>query len=271
MRSRRALGSNRILTGAIVALILLVSAVLVVIRGHEFFVDAYEDIAYAFDPSAARAFQYGERHFSSSDPQDYDIDRAADFFNRAAAIDPATPYLYHELARTSFIEGNLRVALAQIDFQISMYGDKAPRSYYVRGLIEGYMGHYEDAELDYQHYLTLVPRSWAGMNDYAWVLLKDNKPQVAALVTDEGVSEYPDNPWLLNNNATALYETGDIADAKSIILRTEAVVQKLTPAQWSTAYPGNDPQIAAEGVETFQAAVVDNMHRIESATTSMSI
>ena len=47
-----------------------------------------------------------------------------------------------------------------------------------------------------------------------------------------------------------------------------ALVEILPPHQWSVAYPGNSPDIAQEGVDTFKKAVADNMHMIYAATSS---
>jgi tetratricopeptide (TPR) repeat protein len=229
-----------------------------------YLVDLDEDVIYAFFPSADRAFAYGNVHFNPYDPGDYDIERAQFFFMQAAKLDPTLPYVYHQLARISFIDGDFTKAMAQIDIQIADEGNQTPSSYYVRGLIEGYQGDYADAETDYAHYLVLVPDNWAGTNDYAWILLKDNKPELAAQVTSAVLQFYPTNPWLLNTNATALYEIGDRADAKKAIQAASMSLETLTPEAWSVAYPGNDPAIAAEGVATFKQAVAENMQKIDA-------
>jgi tetratricopeptide (TPR) repeat protein len=233
--------------------------------------DLYEDAAYKFDSSPQRAFAYGERHFDAQNANEYDIRRAAYFFALAAAQDPTLPYLYHELARISFLEGDFKTALARINFQISLHGDSEPNSYYIRGLIEGYMGDYAPAAKDYEHFLQFDPNDWAAMNDYAWVLLKANRPQDAVRVTLQGLTLFPDNPWLLNSNSIALYEIGDLKDAYSQAQHAVQGSQRLTQSQWLHAYPGNDPGIAAEGVAAFQKAAADNMHTIQLALASSTV
>jgi tetratricopeptide (TPR) repeat protein len=232
-------------------------------------VDAYQDVSYFLFPSAERAYEYGEIHFSPGDPSDYDIQRAAYYFGEAARNDQSPPYVFHQLARIAFIEGDLPKALVLINEQINIEGDTTPPSYYVRALIEAYQGDYSDSEKDYAHFLQLVPDNWAGVNDYAWVLLKDNKPELAAIVTSSALVQYVDNPWLLNTNATALYELGDVARARIEIQKANAAVANITTAEWSVAYPGNDPGIASLGVSTFKAAVSENMQKIDSATTTI--
>jgi tetratricopeptide (TPR) repeat protein len=233
--------------------------------------DRYENVAFALFPSAARAFTYGELHFDAGNAAEYDLPLAQSYFEKAAAIDPTYPYLYHELARISFLEGDYPLALARINFQISLHGKSEPNSYYVRGLIEGYMGDYTDAANDYAYFLTFDPDDWATMNDDAWVLLKAQRFDDAVAITDRGLAIAPQNPWLLNSNATALYELGEYKNALVQAQKAQTAVAGLTDAQWSHAYPGNDPSIAGEGLESFKQAVADNVHTIEIALASSTL
>lgn len=232
---------------------------------------AYEDISYSLFPSPERAYVYGNRHLDASNPREYNVNRAYYFLELAALQDASLPYLYHQLARISFLRGNYQIALAQINFQISLHGDSEPNAYYVRALIEGFEGNYSNAIVDYQHFLQFDPHDWAGINDYAWVLLKANRPQDAAVITQQGLSYFPDNAWLLNTNAIALYETGDIKDASTQAARAVEAGEKLTVTDWLHAYPGNDPQVASQGLATFQQAAQNNMHTIALALASSTV
>ena len=232
---------------------------------------AYENITFRFEPTAERAFQYGERHFNAKDPQMYDIDRAERYFDQAAAKDPSIPYLYHELARISFLRGDFDRALARINFHIRLHLDTAPSAYYARGLINGFKGDYTAAEKDFEHFLKTNPDSWAGINDYAWVLLKNDKPREAAEALKRGVEASPENPWLLNSYATALYELEGYDEALVFAQRASVAATSLTEAQWSRANPGNDPRVAGEGVATFRRAVEENIHTIELAIASSTV
>ncbi len=133
------------------------------------------------------------------------------------------------------------------------------------------MGDYTDAATDYNHFLQFDPNNWAALNDYAWVLLKANRPQDAEEVTARGLARYPANAWLLNSNSIALYEMGDMKDAYAKAELAVAASQNLTQAFWLQAYPGNDPQVAAEGIVTFQKAAADNMHTIQIALASSTV
>jgi predicted Zn-dependent protease len=254
----------------ILACVALVLALFVCVRYmREPVIDGYEDISLALFPSGAKAFAYGERHFSSSEyPDDYDINRAEQLFLQAERLDPSLLYVHHELARIYFLHGDFADAMTQIDVQIEEHDDSTPNSYYIRGLIEAYMGDYADSAADYAHFLPYDPNDWAPRNDYAWVLLKIGNAKEAEAVLAAGLLEYPQNPWLLNSDATALYEQGHIPEALSQAQKAQAALASLTPSQWSDAYPGNDPAIAPQGLAAFKAAVAANIETILAATSS---
>lgn len=230
--------------------------------------NAYEDISFSRVPSAEKAFAYGERHFNGQNKIAYDVDRAEYFFREAVKLDPSLIYVHHELARIHFLRGHFWDAMAEINTQIQEHGTSTPNSYYVRGLIEGYMGDYASAAKDYEEFLKVAPRNWAAVNDYAWVLLKDNRPKEAAAATEEALKYFPQNPWLLNSSAIALYEIGEIEKAHERAQAAWERVQKVSEREWLHSYPGNDPAIAAEGIATFRASVEENRKRIELALAS---
>jgi predicted Zn-dependent protease len=232
-------------------------------------IDWYENVSLALYPSGDKAFNYGEQHFNSSRyPDDYDINRAEHLFLEAVRLDPSLLYVHHELARIYFLHSDYADAMTQIDVQIEEHGDATPNSYYIRGLIEAYSGDYTDSAADYAHFLPYDPNDWAPRNDYAWVLLKLNRAKDALSVLAGGLLEYPQNPWLLNSDATALYELGDIPEALAQAQKAQVALRSLTLSQWSDAYPGNDPAIAAQGLSAFKAAVAHNVQMISAANTS---
>ena len=230
----------------------------------------YEDISDAVAPDAERAFLYGEKHFSSRS-EDYDVDRAERFFVSAMARDPDLPLVRHELARAYFLKGDFPKALGFINAQIALHGDEFPNTYYVRGLILGYMGNYDAAISDYRHFLRSEPRNWAAITDYAWVLLKADRPEDALRATAGGLAEFPDNPWLLNTNAIALFELGFSEAAYAQASRALLSSESITSEEWLRAYPGNDPAIAPQGIAAFKKAIGDNIHTIEVATLSDTV
>lgn len=228
----------------------------------------YEKIVLHFSPSAELAFDYGSKHFNGQDPLHYDIDAAEYFFREAFELDPSLPYIHHEIARIHFLRGDFADAFTEISVQIAEHGSSTPNSYYVRGLIEGYMGMYDSAAEDYEEFLEVDPRNWAAINDYAWVLLKAGRHKDAAVATEEGLKYFPNNPWLLNSSAIALYELGDLKKAHERAQKAAQYVQNVQENEWLHSYPGNDPAVAGQGIATFRAAVAENMQRIQTALAS---
>ena len=227
--------------------------------------DWYQVASVRMYPNTERAFAYGEKHFDSASAGQYDLDLAYTFFRAAMAEDDKYPYVNHELARIEFLRGDNETAMLFINKEISLYGEKSPKSYYVRGLIEGYMGKYAAAAKDYRVYISHDPTNWAATNDLAWVLLKDNRPQEAVDAIDEILPLWPENPWLLNSKATALYELGRYKEASVAAELAAQTVLAINGKEWSKAYPGNDPLIGEAGAAAFQHAVFQNMHTISLA------
>lgn len=219
-------------------------------------------------PSAERAYSYGRHHFDSGNPAMYDIDRAERFFEEAQQLNSSLPLLNHQLARIAFLQGDFEEALVYINIQIKFHANETMSSYYVRGLIEGYMGNYAAAAKDYEHYLQFDPTNWAALNDYAWVLLKAGRVEDAAVATLKGLEVHPNNPWLLNTNAIALYELGYIPEARHQARAAVKAVSDITEEEWLIANPGNDPRSAQDGIRALQDSVRRNMHTIAVAMRS---
>lgn len=222
---------------------------------------AEERIRYALEPSAARAYEYGARHFDSASGA-YDIDRAEYFFREALSHDASYPLAHHQIARILFLRGEFLGALNEIEQEIELHGERNPNAYYVRGLIRGFFGAYKSASLDFAHFLTLYPQSWAAHNDLSWVLMKNGEYDAAVRTLEMGLTQHPENAWLLNSYAIALYEVGETERAAAVALRARDAVLLLVPADWSAANPGNDPNVAAEGLETFRTAALENLTAI---------
>ena len=232
--------------------------------------NAYENISDTVAPNAERAFLFGEKHFSSR-AEDYDIERAERFFVSAMARNPDLPLVRHELARVYFLQGDFAKALGFINAQIALHGDEFVNTYYVRGLILGYMGNYDAAIADYRHFLRSELNNWAAITDYAWVLLKADRPEDALRATAGGLAEFPDNPWLLNTNAIALFELGFTEAAYAQASRALLASESITSEEWLRAYPGNDPAIAPQGIAAFKKAIEDNIHTIGAADPSGTV
>ena len=214
---------------------------------------------------ASVAYDYGNQRFSAIDKEWYDVEAAEYYFRLAEERDPRLPYVNHQLARIEFLRGDFIDGLVLINRELEVNPDPSPSTYYIRGLIEGFAGLYDMAARDYETYLRADPTNWAAINDYAWVLLKAGRSMDALHATARGLSFFPDNPWLLNSNAIALYEEGFLAEAQEQARRALALTLKLTEEDWLLAYPGNDPRVAREGLDALGDSIRANMLAIREA------
>ena len=215
------------------------------------------------DPSVERAYAYGTQHFDAARADDYDIKRAERLFRRVLNSDPAYPFVQHQMARIAFLRGDFATALLRIDAEIETHPNRS--SHYMRGLILGFMGRYDEAADDYEAFLREDPTNWAAINDYAWVLLMSERYREALLAADWGLMFWPNNPWLLNSKATAHFELEQLSLADEAVHGAEGALANVSDADWLQAYPGNDPLVASEGIRALQDAVQDNMHTIALA------
>lgn len=233
--------------------------------------NAQEDALFFFDRNEARAFMYGERHFNARTPSEYDMNRAQYFFTQTLTLNPTYPLAYHELARISFLKGNLPLALSFINTEFLVNKHPSPASYYVRALIKAYMKDYRGAAKDYESYFAATPATWGSINDYAWVLMKLGYPKAALAALDWGLIQWPGNAWLLSNKATALYELKDLKSAQVTALAAQKSVLSVSVGDWFDAYPGNDPLIANQGLDVFKKSVANNVDLIQAALKQKTI
>lgn len=195
---------------------------------------------------------------------DYDIDRAERLYFRALRLDPHRALVRHQLARIAFLKGDFNLALGFINDEIATNLSPTPSSYYVRALIEGFMGDYAASARDYERYLEHDPHNWAALNDYAWVLLKAGRAAEALAPLERGLAFFPENPWLLNSYAIALHEEGRDREALHIAQQALRAVQNVTEEEWIRAYPGNDPNIARDGIIALQESARVNLRAIRA-------
>jgi tetratricopeptide (TPR) repeat protein len=228
----------------------------------------FEDVMFYLDPSAERALAYGDLHFNAMRSYEYDVARAEAFFRKAYELDPTLTYIHHQLARIEFLRGNFPAAVELIDKQIEFHGTSTINSFYMRGLILGYKGDYLEAAKSYQAYLEADPRNWAAITDYSWVLLKANKPQESLDALLVGIDIFPDNPWILNGIAISLYELGRYEEALPYAEKAAREVKNVTTRMWLTAYPGNDPRVAEQGINTLTESINTNLEKIRERIRS---
>jgi tetratricopeptide (TPR) repeat protein len=89
----------------------------------------------------------------------YDVKLAGKFYEMTLKKDPEFPRANYQLGRTYFIRGDFSASWYYIEKEIKYYPD-FPKSYYMRGLIFGYVNHLDAAENDFKKFLSLKPNSW---------------------------------------------------------------------------------------------------------------
>lgn len=264
LRSKKVSVAKQVPSRVLIIPALIAVTAIIAFSSRDVINEKYEWYTFAKNPTAEHAYEYGNRHFDVKLPRVYDLELAEKYYLRALAIDPKLPQVHHQIARIAFLKGDYTTALNHINAELIIHEGKTPSSYYVRGLIRGFIGEYAEAATDYEAYLRTDSENWAAINDYAWVLLKDNRPLEALIALDWGLIYWPQNAWLLNNKATALVELGQYEKARIAADAAAESLKTLTEKEWSMAYPGNDPLIAPEGLATFKRAVAENMHSIEN-------
>lgn len=198
----------------------------------------------------------------------YDLAKAELAFQKAVAADPDILWGHYQLARVIFLKADYEEALAEINAELAANPENL-RSLYVRGLIYGYRnlaGDLEKAEADFRRFTRWAPTEWAGYNDLTWILAKQEKNDEARNALAEAFREVPDaerNPWLWNSLGVADLNLGSYRSAAAAFARARTLAGNLEPADWRTAYPGNDPRQAEAGLQAFRDAIAENLTRAE--------
>jgi tetratricopeptide (TPR) repeat protein len=232
----------------------------------------YEEAALALNPSAERAYGYGMRHFDApTHSASYDIVRAEHLFRRALILEPQYPLAHHQLGRVAFLRGDFSGALWHLDKEMENNPEPSLSTYYMRGLVLGFMERPEEAIPEFERFLESEPATWAALNDYAWVLLKAGRFAQAAVVAQQGLEHMPESPWLLNTAAIAFFELGDLERALVLAQSAADVAEGITQEQWLGAYPGNDPRVAQDGILALRQSTLDNLRTIERALAGEAV
>lgn len=185
----------------------------------------------------------------------YNIAKAARFYKGALVIDSEHTIARYQLSRIYFVDGEYEKALKEINAVI----EKAPafgHAYYMRGLINGFTNNLDQGEKDFKKIFelaklnpeTTIPsktNGWAVYNDLAWIQFQKGNYADVETSARAGLEEYPENPWLLNSLGLALTNLEGKEEARVFFLQAAEHAEKLTSEDIIRAYPGNNPQEAA--------------------------
>jgi len=200
-------------------------------------------------------FNRGNSYYSGGK---HNLEKAEKFFKYSLSIGSDHSYAHYQLARIYLVRNDLEKAKAEIDQELK-YHPENKRSFYVRGLIDGYLKNYAEAQDDFKKFIDYAPNEWAGYMDLSWVYLSDGKFQEAADASGKGLEKYPENVWLLSNYGLAEYKLKNFEEAKKFLERGKELAKNLTVEDWKKAYPGNDPAGAERGVDDIKGAISYNL------------
>ena len=193
----------------------------------------------------------------------YNVNLANFFFTQAAytPIKPTAFFAHYQLARTYFIQGQLGAALFEINQELKLYPENK-RSYYMLGLIYGYMDEEKKAIDAFGEFIEWKPESWAARNDKAWLEFRIGDID-AALETITPVAHLTDNPWVQNTYGVLLMNKKKYKEAEQAFAYAKITVDKLTEKEWGEVYPGNDPRIYKEGLLATKTSIEGNLKLVK--------
>lgn len=216
-------------------------------------------VALRLTQDSATAHAIGNYYFNGGA---YNLDLAKAAFKKALSINPSSTLAHYTLANILFVEGRFFDALTEINREIELHPE-IPNSYYVRGLIYGYLPDYALAEQDFRRFTELVPSQWAGYNDLAWVEIKQEKFKEAretitrAFAAIPGIEEK--NPWLWTTLGVARLNLKQYNESKEALEQALEIASRIDAKYFWGAYPGNDPRLAEGSYKQFLASIHFNL------------
>ena len=149
--------------------------------------------------------------------------------------------------------------------QIELFPDSPANVYYMLGLTYGYSargGKSQDwinAEKYFREDIVRAPSAVWPRIDLGWVLFAQGKFEEMKPLVVEGLKLEPNNPWLHNMYGLALLNTGEKAKANEEFLLAQKETKALTPEEWGSSYPGNDPLSWEVGLREMQKSIDHNV------------
>jgi len=218
-------------------------------------------VATVYQDNAEILYKLGSRHLGGAG--EYDLEKAALYIEKAINLDATLPYAHYQQARIHFLHSRYKKALESVDMQIQINPDFS-RSYYLRGLINGYDKNLHAAAGDFSNFIKREPEEWAGYADLAWILFQ--------LGDFEGVKERMEdilartkNAWLLNAYGVALLNLNEYEGALIALLEAKDLASRMTPEMWGMAYVGNDPRIYDIGLHEMRRNIDENIESVNNA------
>jgi tetratricopeptide (TPR) repeat protein len=178
------------------------------------------------------------------------------------------PFAHYQLARISFIQGNLDRAIYELETDFKQ-NPKNNKAYYLLGLVYGYQNKEYQAIDAFSTYIEKEPTTWAGRNDKAWLQFRVGDID-GALQTIEPVRGQRTNPWIQNTYGVLLMNKEKYSEAKEALLAANTVAQSMSAHDWGYAYPGNDPRIYSAGLDAMKKSIQSNLELVDNKAQTIS-
>jgi tetratricopeptide (TPR) repeat protein len=197
----------------------------------------------------------------------YNLEKAGNLYKTALKIDQKNWLAHYQLARIYFVESDFGNGLKEIKQALAVNPENK-RSFYIKGLLDGYAYNHTEAEKDFQNFIAWAPNEWPGYMDLSWVYINSGKYDEAVTTVDNALVLFPNNAWLYANKGLAEYKLGKYEEAETSLGIARKLAKKLTPEDWAQAYPGNNSKDAEKGVEEIKTAIEYNLKLANEATGS---
>lgn len=202
--------------------------------------------------------------------QAHKLREAKKFYKKALELDPEIANTHYQLARVYFIGGQLFSALQEINKELEV-NPLNPRSYYIKGLILGYMGRFEEAEESFKTFLksdeARYPNGWGGYVDLGWVLMRQKKYQEALWILKEAEDLFSPNTWVYNGLGAAHLALKNYDTAEDYYKKAYEGAKKMTVEEWLVAYPAHDPKTAEDGIKQIIESIEKNISLVREKNT----
>jgi tetratricopeptide (TPR) repeat protein len=206
-------------------------------------------------------FTLGENFFGHG--RVYDVVKAEKFYSKSIALRPDFLEAHYQLGRVYFIQGRFYPALTEIKTVLRL-DPEFKKAYYMYGLISGYQKNYDEALYGFSEFIKRDDFNWAGYNDLAWIYFQKGDYEKTRETAKEGLKRATTNPWLHNIYGTALMNLGEKEAAKEAFIIALNEAEKMSPADWGGAYPGNDKRLYEQGLAEMEAAIQHNLQLLQN-------
>jgi len=206
-------------------------------------------------PNAELYFEIAEFYFNG---ESYNLEKAAYYYQKVLEADSKYNFARYQLSRIHFIEGEFEQARSMLDMYLAQEPHEK-RAYYIRGLVNGFDGRWEEAEQDFKTFIAWAPDEWAGYADLAWVYFATEAYEKSSDIAAGGLEKHPENPWLLNAYGVALLNLERFTEAQEVLEKALEHSLALSSEEWGQAYPGNNKASYSRGLESMRKGISRNL------------